>query len=138
MFGNNPKNWFFILKNRNKNRKILTNSLIIFRFFLYLSAQKGNLVFSGSSANFAEDSRSRGVIKSIPWGIQEWKKVRDLEDRGMRNASTLTGWTLLDIFVFTFTPKCEDKYVQKCSTHQSSGLSEFHFSESDILSKLVL
>ena len=26
---------------------------------------------SRSSVNFAEDSRSRGVIKSIPWGIQE-------------------------------------------------------------------
>ena len=42
---------------------------------------------SRSSANFGEDSRSRGVIKSIPRGIEEWKKVRDLEDRGTRNSS---------------------------------------------------
>ena len=41
---------------------------------------------SRSSANFGEDSRSRGVIKSIPRGIEEWKKVRDLEDRGTRNS----------------------------------------------------
>ena len=42
---------------------------------------------SRSSANFGEDSRSRGVTKSIPRGIEEWKKVRDLEDRGTRNSS---------------------------------------------------
>ena len=42
---------------------------------------------SRSSANFGEESRSRGVIKSIPRGIEEWKKVRDLEDRGTRNSS---------------------------------------------------
>ena len=40
-----------------------------------------------SSANFGEDSRSRGVIKSISRGSEEWKKVRDLEDRGTRNSS---------------------------------------------------
>ena len=47
------------------------------------------LIFSisRSSVNFGEDSRSRGVIKSIPRGIEEWKKVRDLEDRGTRNSS---------------------------------------------------
>ena len=83
-------NWSVILKNRNKNRKISTNFWKfseIFIFFSYLSAQKGNLVFSRSSANFGEDSRSRGVIKSIPRGIEEWKKVRNLEDRGTRNSS---------------------------------------------------
>ena len=44
--------------------------------------------------NFGEDSRSRGVIKSIPRGIEEWKKVRDLEDRGTRNSSChpYLGW----------------------------------------------
>ena len=42
---------------------------------------------SRSSANFGEESRSRGVIKSIPRGIEEWKKFRDLEDRGTRNSS---------------------------------------------------
>ena len=42
---------------------------------------------SRSSVNFGKDSRSRGVIKSIPRGIEEWKKVRDLEDRGTRNSS---------------------------------------------------
>ena len=59
----------------------------MFSFFPYLSAKKGNSVFSRSSANFGEDSRSRGVIKSIPRGIEEWKNVRDLEDRGTRNSS---------------------------------------------------
>ena len=59
----------------------------MFSFFPYLSAKKGNSVFSRSSANFGEDSRSRGVMKSIPRGIEEWKKVRDLEDRGTRNSS---------------------------------------------------
>ena len=90
MFVNNIENWLVILKNRNKNWKILTNfwkSSDIFSFFSYLSAQKGNSVFSRSSANFGEDSRSRGVIKSIPRGIEEWKKLRDLEDRGTRNFS---------------------------------------------------
>ena len=90
MFGNNTKNWLVILKNRNKNWKILENFWKfsdIFFIFSYLSAQKGNSVFSRSSANFGEDSRSRGVIKSIPRGIEEWKKVRDLEDRGTRNSS---------------------------------------------------
>ena len=90
MFGNNTKKWSVILKNRNKNRKILTNCWKfsdIFIFFIYLSAYKENSVFSRSSANFGEESRSRGVIKSIPRGIEEWKKVRDLEDRGTRNSS---------------------------------------------------
>ena len=90
MFSNDTKNWLVILKNRNKNWKILTNFWKfsdIFSFFSYLSAQKGNSVFSRSSANFGEDSRSRGVIKSIPRGIEEWKKFRDLEDRGTRNSS---------------------------------------------------
>ena len=90
MFSNDTKNWLVILKNRNKNWKILTNFWKfsdIFYFFSYLSAQKGNSVFARSSANFGEDSRSRGVIKSIPRGIEEWKKVRDLEDRGTRNSS---------------------------------------------------
>ena len=90
MFGNNTKNWLVILKNRNKNWKILENFWKfsdIFFIFSYLSAQKGNSVFSRSSANFGEDSRSRGVIKYIPRGIEEWKKVRDLEDRGTRNSS---------------------------------------------------
>ena len=79
-----------ILKNRNKNWKILTNFWKfsdIFSFFSYLNDQKGNSVFSRSSANFGEDSRSREVIKSIPWGIEEWKKVRDFEERGTRNSS---------------------------------------------------
>ena len=90
MFSNDTKNWLVILKNRNKNWKILTNFWKfsdIFSFFSYLSAQKGNSVFSRSSANFGEDSRSRGVIKSIPRGIEEWKKFRDLEDQGTRNSS---------------------------------------------------
>ena len=90
MFSNDTKNWLVILKNRNKNWKILTNFWKfsdIFSFFSYLSAQKGNSVFSRSSANFSEDSRSRGMIKSIPRGIEEWIKFRDLEDRGTRNSS---------------------------------------------------
>ena len=32
IFDNNPKNWSVILKNRNENRKILTN----FNFFIYI------------------------------------------------------------------------------------------------------
>ena len=87
MLGNNTKNWLVIQKNKSENWKILTNFQKIFSFFPYLSAKKGISVFSRSSANFGEDSRSRGVIKSIPRGIEEWKKVRDLEDRGTRNSS---------------------------------------------------
>ena len=52
-------------RNRNKNRKISTNFWKfsdIFSLFSYLSAQKGNSVFSRSSSNFAEDSR----------GAEEW------------------------------------------------------------------
>ena len=35
MFGNNTKNWLVILKNRNKNWKILANFWKIFWYFLY-------------------------------------------------------------------------------------------------------
>ena len=65
-------------------QKNLDKLLKIFWYFNLLSAHS---VFSRSSANFGEESRSRGVIKSIPRGIEEWKKVRDLEDRGTRNSS---------------------------------------------------
>ena len=70
-----------------KSWQIAENFLIFSFFYIYLSAYKENSVFSRSSVNFGEDSRSRGVIKSIPRGIEEWKKVRDLEDRGTRNSS---------------------------------------------------
>ena len=86
MFSDNTKNWSVF----RKNRKILTicwNFLKLSDVFIFLCAQKRYSVFSRSSANFGEKSRSRGVIKSIPRGIEEWKKVRDLEDRGTRNSS---------------------------------------------------
>ena len=44
------------------------------------------LVFSRSSRNFGEDPRIRGVIESIPRGIEESKKVRNLEGRGIPRA----------------------------------------------------
>ena len=87
MFGNNTKYRLVILKNRKKTLKNLDKVMKIFWYFLffsYLHAQKGNSVFSRSSASFDEDSRTRGVRKSIPRGIEEWKKVRD---RGTRNSS---------------------------------------------------
>ena len=90
MFGNNTKYWLVILKNRKKNSeksRQINENFLIFPLFSYLHAQKGNSVFSRSSANFDEDSRTRGVRKSIPRGIEEWKTVRDLEDRGTRNSS---------------------------------------------------
>ena len=40
----------------------------------------------GSSRNFAEDLRFRGVIESIPLGIKEWKKVWDLKEREIPRA----------------------------------------------------
>ena len=74
-------------KKHKQKKKNLDKLLKFFWYFHFLRAQKGNLVFSRSSVNFVEDSRSRGVKESIPRGIEEWKKVRDLEDRGTRNSS---------------------------------------------------
>ena len=76
-------------KQKKKNLDKLLKFFWYFHFFFYtyLSAYKGNSVFSRSSVNFGEDSRRRGDVKSIPQGIEEWKKVRDLEDRGTRNSS---------------------------------------------------
>ena len=86
MFSNNTKNWLVILKNPEKS-EICWQFSDFFIFFIKVSTQNVNSVYSRSSANFVEDSRCRGVVKSIPRGIEEWKKVRDIEDRGTRNSS---------------------------------------------------
>ena len=53
----------------------------------------------------------------------------------LRKNDTLTGWTLLDIYLHfwtwlllysAITPKSEDKYVQKCSTRQSFIFPKWH------------
>ena len=54
---------------------MLTPTIIKFRIL-------GTSQFSRSSRLFGKDSRIRGVIKFIPWGIEDWKKIRDLEERG--------------------------------------------------------
>ena len=64
--------------------------------------------FRGPRGIVTRTSRSRGVIISIPWGIEKWKKVWDLEERGTRNSScppyldpNVTYWTfsLYNIFI---------------------------------------
>ena len=70
MLGNNTKNWLVIQKNKSENWKILTEFLKIFSFFPYLSAKKGISVFSRSSANFGEDSRSDKIYSSGNRGVK--------------------------------------------------------------------
>ena len=43
--------------------------------------------FRGPRGILARTSRIRGVKKTIPQGIEEWKKIRDLEEQGTRNSS---------------------------------------------------
>ena len=58
----------FSLLNSPRNRFYHSSTpRVLVKIFTF----KRNSVFSRSSANFGEDSRSRGVIKSIPRGIEE-------------------------------------------------------------------
>ena len=61
-----------------KNSKFLWNFFQKMYYFRYFRGPRGILT---------RTLRSQGVIKSIPMGIGEWKKVRDLGELGMRNSS---------------------------------------------------
>ena len=55
--------------------------------FFHLIHSEFNFNFWVPPGILARTSRIRGVIESIPRGIEEWKKVRDIKERGTRNSS---------------------------------------------------
>ena len=73
-------------KKHKQKKKNLDKLLKFFWYFHFLRAQKGNLVFSRSSANFGEDSRSRGVIKFGESRSEKRSGTSRIEGRGIPRA----------------------------------------------------
>ena len=91
------QSWLIIPKTSRKSQKNLTN----FWKFSEILIFKGNSVFSRSSLNFGEDSRSRGVInKTYSWGNQGVKKC--LGPRGSRDEEFLVPSLFEILFHFLF------------------------------------
>ena len=83
MFGNNPKNWSVILKNRNKNWKILTNCWKFSDFYTFKCSKRKFGIFRvlGEFWRGLEEPRSYKIYSSGKRGVKKGPGSRGLRDQ---------------------------------------------------------